>query len=559
MGFPLNGLVIAILAVLIVVARVLWPKEALQRRREGKRFASSVSAMRQGLDMLADERYDQALILFGTAAKQTPNKPAPVLLQAYALGLQGRRREALREVRWSVQRWPVETLPKRLLALAYLGAGQFDRAYANAQLAASEEPTMAAALRTLGDVCRIIERYPEAERMYRAAVSLGEPHPYAGLAWVVACQGRWQEAETELSQAPERTLTLFETQLALAQIHFHAHRLEDAVAVYQSLLGQHANVPRVLVPYGLALQEMGRASEARSVLSRSVSVSPEDPFSHCALASVLVEHNDLAAASVHAREALRLWPGYGAARGVYGDVLKRAGRYEAAEEQYREALRLNPFLAQVHMRLAALLRVYGVTEEAAEHEREALRLRPATPQPITQEVVAVTTQTLAAGVALVTGPRTEPIPEQPADVYLELIPTTKRRDPPKPETPPLPVAPRTPPLGDIPVFPGASLLFDESRETVLTQALQTDQSPLDVLSFYRTHMHADNWQADGEQSSVLAHIDGMTLRFRKGAMMALITVGSRSRAAGATPDDARWTYVVTSVTLGSGADPMVTA
>ncbi len=557
----LNGLGIAGVAVLIVILRVLWPKETIQRRIARKRFETSVSEMRQGLDLLADERYDDAMAQFAAAATKTPSKPAPVLLRTYTLGLQGRQREALIDLRQALQRWPVETLPKRLLALAYLGAGQFDRSYASAQAAASEEPIMPAALRTLGDICRIIERYPEAERMYRAAMNHGETHPYSGLAWVLACQGRVEEAEDELSQAPERTLTLFESQLALAQIHANARRLQDALAVYQSLLARHSNVPRVLVPYGLTLLECDRVDEAKAVLSRAVTVSTEDPFAHCAMAAVLVEASDLAAASVHVREALRLWPGYGGARGVYGDVLKRAGRYEAAEEQYREALRLNPFLPDVHLRLAALLRTRGAFDEADEHEREAHRLRPTQPRPITQEVVSITTQALASGTMRAPGPRTEPPDDEPPDIDIELQPTIKRTPTKTDLTPPsTPATPSGPVPGDIAVFPGAALLYDESHESVFTQTLQTPNSPLDVLSFYRARMRADGWQNEGEQGSVLAHIDGVTLFFQRGPLVAQITIGLRPGLITAgTPPDSHMTYVVTSVAITANGDPLTKA
>src|SRR5579875_777454 len=180
-----NGVFVTVLAIVLVMVRVLWPKETVQRWIANRRFATSVDEMRQGLEQLEDEHYEEALRLFQLAAKQTPNKPAPVLLRIYALGLQGRRREALAELRHALLRWPVETLPKRLLALAYLGAGNFDRAYSAGVAAATQEPISPAALRTLGDICRMMERYPEAERAYQQSVQMGMPCPYAGLAWVL--------------------------------------------------------------------------------------------------------------------------------------------------------------------------------------------------------------------------------------------------------------------------------------------------------------------------------------------------------------------------------------
>ncbi|MBA3822857.1 MAG: tetratricopeptide repeat protein [Ktedonobacterales bacterium] len=553
----LNGLVVTVLAILLVMARVLWPKEAMQRWRDTRRFESSVREMREGLEKLEDERYDQALTLFATAAKRTPTKPAPVLLRIYALGLQGRQREALVELRGALGRWPVDTLPKRLLALAYVGAGQFDRAYATGTAAVEGDSPPPAALRTLGDICRIIERYPEAERAYNQSVRLGAPTPHAGLAWVQAAQGRIAEAEASLATAPPHELSLFEAQLALAQIHFNARRLDEALAVYQSLLAENAQVPRVLVPYGRALIEDVQMNEAQAVLERAVSIAADDPFAQCALAELLVERNNLAAATVHVREALRLWPGYGQARSVYGDVLKRNGRYDAAEEQYREALRANPFLAEAHLRLASLLRTRGAVDAAREHEREAHRLRPSAPLAVSQQVLAITTRAIREGTAPIPVPRTEPRQSPPVDVDIVLTPTRKRlpdryTDGAPPPYRPLASAPIPPPaasqLSDVAAFPGAVLLFDESRESIFTQTLRVAEPPDAVLSFYRGRMSREGWQLLREERSTLAHINGVTLHYRRGDQFADLTIGLRAtrdpyNASTAPP----LTYIVTYV------------
>jgi len=552
----LNGVVVAAAAIILVIGRVLWPKELMQRRRTDQRFQASVQEMRDGLDKLDEERYEDALALFKLAASQTPNKPAPVLLRIYALGLQGQQHEARFEMHSALSRWPVETLPKRLLALAYVGAGQYDRAYATATAAADEEPVVGAALLTLGDVCRLIERYPEAERAYDGAVKLGITRPYAGKAWVLAAQGRTEEAEAELADAPTTTLALFEAQLALAQIHLQARRLDDALNVYTMLLRTQSDVPRVLVPYGLALLESLEFREAERVLRHTVAISNENPFAQCALAAALIERNDLAGAIVSVREALRLWPGYGSARGVYGDILKRAGRYEAAEEQYREALRVNPFLADVHLRLAALLRAQGKNDAAREHEREAHRLRPTAPKPATQEFATITSKTLALTAQSLGAPPRLVVTRDtdPNDLDIELQPTayTPVVSPPRHDETPAQGVPFTssqPHFSDVAVFPGAILLFDEARDNVLTQTLQSNYPPLDVLTFYQGRMAAEGWQQTGQRPPSTDAIEGITLLYQRGGQQAYVTIGVPPIARQSYPQSEQVTYIITGVTL----------
>ncbi len=560
MGFSLvpSGLFVAVLAVVIVIGRVLWPREWFQALRDERRFRTSVREMRQGMAQLDEERYDNAIALFKLAAEKTPGKPAPVLLRIYALGLQGRRREAAGELQRARQRWQSPTLPRRLLALAYLGAGEFDRAYVTAQEASEEQPIAPLAQKTLGDVCRIVERYPEAERAYLRATRMGVPRPYSGLAWALVSQGRVDEAEEELALAPQAVLRLFESQLALAQIHLQSRRLEDAVVIYQSLLQEHRDVPRVLVPYAQTLSEMNRFDEALQVLQHAVAVSSDDPFAHAAYANLLTEHGDLALATVNVRDALRLWPGYGTARSIYGDILKRASRYDAAEEQYRDALRLNPFLAETHTRLASLLRARGEVPEAQEHEREAQRLRPTTPRPITQEILALATQQLQmvapANTFVPTRPRSErtmagsmaPVDPAPAPVGAisgQSQPMFGMGTSQEGFAAPMPGFSRT----DIAVYPGAALLFDESRDSFFTQTLQTDKPPRVVLTFYRQNMTQEGWQLMREEGSMLAHIEGITLRFRRGNQESAITVGFRPGHGEHGNAPMRLTYIVTQV------------
>jgi tetratricopeptide (TPR) repeat protein len=568
----LNGLVVAALAVILVIARVLWPKEAMERRSAEKRFRTSVHEMQEGLDRLEDQEYAAALALFKDAARKTPNKPAPVLLRIYTMGLQGFQREARVEFQQALHRWPPETLPPRLLALAALGAGFYTRAYRAAQKAIENAPKSPSALLTLGDICRLIERYPESERAYRQAVANGASLPAAGLAYVLACQGRIAEAEAELAHASQRSLSLFESHLALAQIHAQARRLDDAFTIYKSLLEQHRTVPRVVVPAAMLLLERGNINGALNVLTPALEKSSEDPFLQCALAQILIERNELAEATVRARESLRLWPNYGKARAVYGDILKRSGRYAAAEDQYQRALDDNPYLADVHMHLAALQRARNAFDEANEHEREAHRVRPDKPQPVTQEILAVATGRIATGMMPIVRMTPDSRPARPVDLDLDVHPTRalpmqmllsapQRILPSKPrpdssqrpnsqQTPDqqkpirprrsgpssVPLAPPPPspelmglphlPLSDVPVFPGAVLLFDQSSDLVFTQTLQTDRPASEVRVFYQRQMRSAGWDLANENASIISDIQGSTMQWLREQQRALITIGT---------------------------------
>ena len=61
---------------------------------------------------------------------------------------------------------------------------------------------------------------------------------------------------------------------------------------------------------------------------------------------------------------------------LLGQVRRRQGRQEQAEELYRRALAIDPGLAHVHHNLGNLLRVRGRNADALPHFEEAIRLKP---------------------------------------------------------------------------------------------------------------------------------------------------------------------------------------
>ncbi len=528
----INGIIIAAAAVILVLGRILWPKEFFQSRKYGKQRDAAIVAMKYGLALLEDEQYEPAIKQFQYAAQQTPDTPAPALLRIYALGLQGYQSEARAELQSALLKWNAEDLPKRILAMAYLGAAKYDLAYETAFAAASGSNAVANSFKTLGDVCRISQRFPEAERAYQTAQAMQLEIPLTGLAYVLAAQGRIAEAEAILAAQNPRVLRLFESQLTLAFVHTQARRYSEAIEMYMAMLQQTPQSPRIIAPYGEALLDYGQVKEAYALLKQSVFASPDNPFLHTVFARACLEQNEAADAAYHVRLAIQIWPGFGAAQSVYGDIMKKNGRYEAAEEHYRKALELNPFLADTYEKLAALLRLRASFQEAAELEREAKRLRPDKPLRVTQETLAITTNNIATNKMPYILPQVKPEPEFNNDVIKIMAPTFRKLPMRLPEQPS--IEPKSESVdaelsarsfSDIKVIPGAALLFDQSTSSFVTQTFQIRKPIDEVKEYYLKNMANDFWELKISSESIIQELQGETLEFAKIDSRALITIG----------------------------------
>jgi Flp pilus assembly protein TadD len=117
-----------------------------------------------------------------------------------------------------------------------------------------------------------------------------------------------------------------------------------------------------------------------ALCEHALAVNPRSSVAHNTLGMVLAAQNQLAEATRHYTEALRLWPRNTEAHNNLGNALSRQGKVQEAIEQYREALRLKPNFAQAYNNLGAALTDQGNFAEAIGQYTAALQLQPAYPR-----------------------------------------------------------------------------------------------------------------------------------------------------------------------------------
>lgn len=123
-------------------------------------------------------------------------------------------------------------------------------------------------------------------------------------------------------------------------------------------------------------RQVERWRDTRTLFAHTLAVTGDNAMAHLALAQAEARGGDLARATGHLEEAVRIQPGLLAARYDLGVVLGRAGRLDEAIAQYERILVADPDHAETHAQLGLALAGRGRLDEAVEHYRAALRADP---------------------------------------------------------------------------------------------------------------------------------------------------------------------------------------
>jgi Tfp pilus assembly protein PilF len=164
-----------------------------------------------------------------------------------------------------------------------------------------------------------------AEDAYRRALALDDRSALAwdGLGVVLQSQERYADARASF----ERAIAVND-RYALAWYHVAGARdrggdVTGALLAYRRALNIAPERTEIVLAYGLTLHREGRLDEAAPALEKAASRG--EGRAYVALALTAVQRGEIATARDHAREAVRLLPGYGPARDLL-TRLESAGR-----------------------------------------------------------------------------------------------------------------------------------------------------------------------------------------------------------------------------------------
>ncbi len=192
--------------------------------------------------------------------------------------------------------------------------------------------------------------------------------------------GYWKNSVTLFSRTIELTgdneLAYLDYGAALAS----EGRLEEAVKLYEGLVGRAPNLPDIQTNLGMILELQGKNAAAIPHFNEALRADPEHPEAHNGLGAALEAGGRLQEAEAHFLEALRVRPDFPEARYNLGCVLAAQGKLQLAAGQLREALRLRPNYPEAHEKIALVLAGLGELEEALPHYEAAAHDSPQNPE-----------------------------------------------------------------------------------------------------------------------------------------------------------------------------------
>ena len=246
-----------------------------------------------------------------------------------------------------------------LLAKLDQQQGSFDEAIRNYRVAQTLRPDYIAAPVNLGNIFLELNRLPEAEESFKAAVAIDKNNPAAhyGLGQIAASKRNYAEAvkhfETTLAQLPGADRVHYS--LAMAY-----RGLDDGEKAKAHLAKQGPVGVGVSDPLVSGLQDLIHGE--RLFLSRGKRAFEAQRF---------------ADAVIEFRKAVAAKPDSVTARINLGAALSQTGDLQGAVEQFGAATRIEPENANAHYNVAVILARQNKHDEAIAHLQLALKADPA--------------------------------------------------------------------------------------------------------------------------------------------------------------------------------------
>jgi tetratricopeptide (TPR) repeat protein len=158
--------------------------------------------------------------------------------------------------------------------------------------------------------------------------------------------------------------------------HHQAGHLDEAGAIYRSILNEHPDHPEVLYLISVLSLQVGNFEDAAGFIGRAISVRSDEPNYHNIAGEAHLALGDTESAIAAYERAIAINPGFAGAHNNLGNAYKQIGRLVDAVAHFREAVAIEPGMAMSHNNLGVSLKEIGRPEEALEHLRKAVTIAP---------------------------------------------------------------------------------------------------------------------------------------------------------------------------------------
>jgi len=370
---------------------------------------NDVPAMLQlGLAEKARGNLDTATDWLARACRQDPASAVARFYYGEVLYNRGLNEPALEALREAIARNPDYAEAHYLLAFVYGDIGRHEEARESTKHAIKLNPTLARAQANLA-----LERYAPAtltgRRGDRPQIVEGGALAHYNLGLAFRQKGLLAEALNEYSVAldagEDRRMTL----QAMAEVRLLQRELPAALELYDALVREHPDSPKLWNERGVCLHQAGRRADAIASYERAVSVDPgyqlawnnlgvvrageppeaaveafrralagERPLfaARLNLGLLLLQRHQLRQALDEYQQALAEQSGSAVAWNGVGLVLMELRRFEDARNAFGRAVDADASMAGAHYNLSFVLSQLGDFDGALRETRRALELEP---------------------------------------------------------------------------------------------------------------------------------------------------------------------------------------
>src|SRR5690606_28057644 len=266
-----------------------------------------------------------------------------------------------------------------LLAFVYGDLGDTERATETANRAAELNPSYAKAEAGLSLDSYSTARYEElvGDRGHSSPrVAAGGELAHYNLGLAFRQKALYDEALREFRLATERGEDAYLVQQAQAEMLLLRGQGAEAVELYESLLRQEPESPKLWNELGVVRHQMGELEQAEDAYHRSLEIDP-----HYALAwnnlAIARHHRGGQDAEAAFQAAVREGRALSDTLRNFALMLHREGRREESLEAYRAAIDANPESAQAITGYGILLLEMGKAEDARVQLLRAVEIDPA--------------------------------------------------------------------------------------------------------------------------------------------------------------------------------------
>jgi len=308
--------------------------------------------MEAGLQLIAEQRFAEALLFFQNLADQEPNN-------ASAYNYQG-------------------------VVHAFLG--DVNQAIVALERAVALNPNYGEAWTNLGVLLAMTDRQEEAIGCYERALTIDRnlPEVHNNLGVLLREKGEIEKAKASFERALELVPDYVDALNGLGLCLSNLGKLEEAVMQFRRGLEKEPDRVETLINLGLVLREQKELEEGIKVLQTAIGIAPQRPEPHNHLGLIYRDQKRLLEAEWEFRQAILLSPEYAEAYRNLGVVLYRQGKLENNDQKIEEAighfercLELDPQMPEVYNNLGIVYKDKEAFDQAEANFLKAIELRPA--------------------------------------------------------------------------------------------------------------------------------------------------------------------------------------